>query len=216
MCIECIEFEVRWTVPCVFVPYLMDFLADLTNSGVMITVSTVHTWVEIVTNPSLCGANFIGANAQWIFSISFLNSVLFGSPGWFYIYSALLWWSSQTRSLRKIYLPSCASIAQTLLSWKENRNHRVRGNAWLDRVFWHRVTGLDGRLVVDPMVQPALPFLRSARHSSILMCKQRCASVCFRIWWPGLNSERQELSFGISAKFPMNHILSACQHKTSD
>lgn len=36
----------------------------LGSVGVTTPVSTVHTWVEVRDNPTLCGADFVGANAQ--------------------------------------------------------------------------------------------------------------------------------------------------------
>jgi len=40
------------------------YLGYLGSVGVTTPVSTVHTWVNIRSNPTLCGADFVGANAQ--------------------------------------------------------------------------------------------------------------------------------------------------------
>ena len=36
----------------------------LRSVGVNTPVSTVHTWVRVRDDPALCGADFVGANAQ--------------------------------------------------------------------------------------------------------------------------------------------------------
>lgn len=43
-------------------------LGYLGSVGVTTPVSTVHTWVNIRANPALCGADFVGANAQYVSS----------------------------------------------------------------------------------------------------------------------------------------------------
>ncbi|KAF8957212.1 glycoside hydrolase superfamily [Flammula alnicola] len=50
-----------------------DVRGYLASIGVKIPVSTVHTWVMIRDNPTLCGADFVGANAQQV-SIPCLNA----------------------------------------------------------------------------------------------------------------------------------------------
>lgn len=42
-----------------------DVRGYLGSIGVTTPVSTVHTWVFIRDNPSMCGADFVGANAQY-------------------------------------------------------------------------------------------------------------------------------------------------------
>jgi exo-beta-1,3-glucanase (GH17 family) len=43
-----------------------DVRGYLGSIGVNVKVSTVHTWVFIRDNPSMCGADFAGANAQYV------------------------------------------------------------------------------------------------------------------------------------------------------
>lgn len=45
-----------------------DVRGYLGSVGVTTPVSTVHTWVDIRANPALCGADFVGANAQYVSS----------------------------------------------------------------------------------------------------------------------------------------------------
>ncbi|KAJ7133476.1 glycoside hydrolase superfamily [Mycena epipterygia] len=43
---------------------VFDVRGYLNSIGITVPVSTVHTWVEIVNNPILCQADFVGANAH--------------------------------------------------------------------------------------------------------------------------------------------------------
>lgn len=41
-----------------------------------IPVSTVHIWINIVNDPSLCGADFVGANAQYVTTNGYVQIII--------------------------------------------------------------------------------------------------------------------------------------------
>jgi hypothetical protein len=82
-----------------------DVRGYLGSIGVTTPVSTVHTWVFIRDNPSMCGADFVGANAQYESSSLHAARVL--------ILPSL---TTALSMILQAHLPQLATLSQTLWS----------------------------------------------------------------------------------------------------